>query len=76
MVLYKAETIYVCPDNLDDMLEDAGGSEKQKEEFKRIIVEQQSFEEGNEPTTLDEANTFFGYFCNGWTTCEKVNGLR
>jgi len=75
MANYKAETVYVCPDNLDDMMDDAGDSEQQKEAFKRIIVELQSFEEGNVPITLDEANTFFGFFCDGWRACEKAHGL-
>lgn len=75
MVLYKAETVYVCPDTIDTMMDDAGGSEQQKKAFKRIIIEQQSFGEGEEPITLDDANLRFAYFCDGWRACEKAHGL-
>ena len=71
MVSYKAETVYVCPDNLDTMLDDAGGSDQQKQAFKEVIIDQQSFEEGNEPITLDDASLYFAYFADGWEAALK-----
>jgi len=73
---YKAETAYVCPDNLDDMLDDAGGSDRQKQAFKAIVVETQSFEEGDSPTTLDDASTLYAYFCDGWRAAEEAHGIK
>ena len=73
---YKAQTIYVCPDSLDAMLDDAGGSDRQKQAFKAIMVENQSFAEGDESTTLDEASTIYGYFCDGWEAAEEAHGIK
>ena len=73
---YKSETVYVCPDNLDAMLDDAGGSDRQKQAFKAIIVENQSFAEGDESTTLDEASTIYAYYCDGWRDAEEAHGIK
>ena len=73
---YKAQTIYVCPDSLDAMLDDAGGSDRQKQAFKAIMVENQSFAEGDESTTLDEANTIYAYYCDGWRDAEEAHGIK
>ena len=73
---YKGVTIYVTPDSMDAMLDSAGGSDDQKSAFKKMIVEMQGFEEGEKATTLDEANTLYGFFCDGWRSALKAHGIK
>lgn len=74
-MITTAPTKYVTPDNIDtifDSLEDP--NDLQHTMFKKNIIELQSFAEGDESITLEQAKDYWMMYAQGWDDCKQAKG--
>ncbi len=72
----RAGTQYITPDNIDtifDSMEDPG--DQVHKAFKKMIMELQSFVDGN-PITLELALDYWNMYIQGWIDCKKAYGIE